>query len=150
MKQIFKRLVLSVKGIAAVELAIIFPVMLLMIVGALDMGSMFVRKMELANAVKAGVQYSLVRKPVQGDVTNIKAAVESSLAPIDNTITSVNVELFCMCFAVKQLCSLDCMDTSRTAHITVTIKEDYTTPFFNYSWFASSFPITETSTIRLN
>ncbi|MCK5425051.1 MAG: pilus assembly protein [Emcibacter sp.] len=150
MKQIFKKLATCVQGIAAVELALIFPVMLLMIVGALDMGSMFVRKMELANAVKAGVQYSLVRKPIQNDVTSIEAAVEASLGTVDATITSVNVELFCKCFSVKQLCSLDCADANGTSHITVTIKENYSTPFFNYDWFVSSFPITETSTIRLN
>ncbi len=150
MKHLFKRLAASTKGASLVELAMMMPVIMLMIVGSLDMGSMFVRKMEIANAAKAGAQYALVRKPAQGDVTRITSAVNNSLGDTMTQSTSVNVELYCMCFAVKQLCTVDCADENISAFVNVTVREDYTTPFFNYDWFMSSFPITETTTVKLN
>ncbi len=150
MKNLIKKLASSTKGSPLVELALVMPLILLMIVGSLDMGSMFVRKMELANAAKAGTQYALVRKPSQGDLTNINSAVTTSLGDTMIDSTQVNVELYCMCFAVKQLCTVDCADEDVSAFINITVRENFTTPFFNYDWFMSSFPITETSTIRLN
>ena len=132
------------------ELALIMPLIMLMMVGSLDMGAMFVRKMEIANAAKAGAQYALVRKPTQGDLTNISAAVTNSLGATITASTRINVELYCMCFAAKQLCTVDCADDNISAFVNITIAEDYITPFFNYDWFRSSFPITETATIRLN
>lgn len=150
MRQMIKKLKHSIKGVAAVELALIFPIMLLMVVGALDMGSMFVRKMELANAVKAGVQYSLVRKPIQGVTTDIKTAVETSLGTSLNASTTVNVEFFWMCGIVKQPTSDGCVDPDMSSFVSIVINQDYTTPFFNYDWFIPSFSLTERSTIRLN
>lgn len=150
MRQLFKRLATSIKGASLVELALVMPVIMLMIVGSLDMGSMFVRKMEIANAAKAGAQYALVRKPVQGDLTNISSAVTNSLGGSVTPSTQINVELYCMCFSTKQLCTVDCADEDLSAFINITITEDYTTPFFNYDWFMSSFLIAESTTVKLN
>lgn len=150
MKYLFKKLKISTKGASLVELALILPFLLLLIVGSLDMGSMFVRKMELANAAKAGVQYALVRKPIQGDLTNIRSAVTASLGTTVTDTTTVDVVLYCMCFATKQSCTENCDDEDISAFVNITVAEDYTTPFFNYDWFQSSFPITESSTVRLN
>ena len=150
MIKLFKRLGASTEGSPLVELALVMPFMLLMVVGSLDMGSMFVRKMEISNAAKAGVQYALVRKPTQGDVTNIASAVRNSLGNTITETTRVNVELYCMCFAAKQLCTVECADDNISAFVNVTVRENYTTPFFNYDWFQSSFPISESATIKLN
>lgn len=150
MRHMFKKLQGSTEGASLVELAMILPIIMLMMVGSLDMGSMFVRKMEIANAAKAGVQYALVRKPMQGDLTKISAAVTTSLGETITETTTINVELYCMCFDVKQVCTVDCGDDNISAFVNITIAEDYTTPFFNYDWFRSSFPISETATVRLN
>ena len=150
MTHLFKRLLHSVKGVALVELAMILPVLLLLVVGSLDMGSMFVRKMALANAAKAGVQYALVRKPTSGDVTNITRAVTNSLGSSIGDTTSINTELYCLCFSAKQLCTTECADPDISAMIKITVRENYTTPFFNYDWFKPNFPITESATIKLN
>jgi len=150
MKQLFVKFIRSTRGSSIVELAMVAPVMLILIVGSLDMGSMFVRKMEIANAAKAGVQYALVRKPVQGDVSHITAAVKDSLGPSMTPSTSVNVELYCLCHGVKQICTDPCTDAKTSAFVNVTVSENFTTPFFNYSWFTSNFPISESATIELN
>ncbi len=150
MKTLVNKIIHSNRGSSLVEMAMIMPVLLLMIVGALDMGSMFVRKMEIANSVKAGIQYALVRKPIQGDLSNISGAVTNSLGNTVTGTTQINVELYCMCAGVKQVCTLTCTDENVTAFVQVTVTEDYKTPFFNYDFFMSSFPIDETATIQLN
>jgi Flp pilus assembly protein TadG len=150
MKFIFKKLFLSNQGTSLIELALIMPVLLLLVVGALDLGSAFVRKMEISNATKAGIQYAMVRKPLQGDLTNIKAAVTASLGTSITPSTVTDVVLYCECSGVQQVCTAACASATMSAFVTVSISENYTTPFFNYSWFMASFPITETSTIQLN
>jgi len=150
MRKFFKKLLKSNAGTALVELAMILPVLFLVVVGTLDMGSMFMRKMEIANAAKAGVQYALVRKPTMGDLTMIGSATRNALGHSITDSTAVNVELYCMCHGVKQICTDACTDVNISAFVTVTIRENYTTPFFNYDWFQSSFPITESSTVKLN
>lgn len=150
MKCFLKKIIQSTCGASLVELAMIMPVMLLMIVGALDMGSMFVRKMEIANSVKAGIQYALVRKPVQGDVSKISGAVTNSLGNTITETTAIVVELYCICAGVKQVCTLVCTDENVRAFVNITVTEDFKTPFFNYDWFMASFPIDESATIQLN
>ncbi|PHZ83546.1 TadE/TadG family type IV pilus assembly protein [Paremcibacter congregatus] len=150
LKTFFLKLRASTAGSSLVELAMIMPILLLILVGTLDMGSMFMRKMELSNAAKAGIQYAMVRKPVQGDLTNIRNAVRSSLGTSMTPGTEVAVELYCICNNVKQLCTTDCTDENVSAFVNIEVKEDYTTPYFNYDWFISHFPIRESATIKLN
>lgn len=149
-----KKLIIKVtnreEGTSLVELALILPVLLLMMVGTLDLGSAFVRKMELANAAKAGAQYSMVRKPQDGDVTAIREAVVTSIGDSMVQSTNIDVVLYCMCQAIRQACTNVCVDPNVSAFINVTVSENYTTPYFNYDWFMSEFPISESLTIQLN
>lgn len=137
-------------GASLIELALILPIILLMMVGTLDLGSAFVRKMELANAAKAGAQYSMVRKPQDGDVTAIKNAVVASIGETMTQSTEIDVELYCICDGTRQACTNVCVDPNVSAFVNVTVSENYTTPYFNYDWFMSEFPISESLTIQLN
>ena len=81
-------------GVAAVELALIAPVLALIIVAIVDFGIAFTRQMTIANGVRAGVQYAMVRRPVQGDLEDIIDTVrEHSFTDISN----VSVTWVCEC-----------------------------------------------------
>lgn len=149
-KNLSKKLRQNDNGTSALELALIMPILLFFMVGTLDLGSAFVRKMELSNAAKAGVQYAMVRKPLQGDLTNIRGAVVSALAGSGNDSTTINTELYCMCLAVKQACTTTCTDENVSAFVNISVTENFVTPFFNYDWFISEFPLSESTTIQLN
>lgn len=149
-KNLSKKINQNNNGTSAIELALIMPVLLLFMVGTLDLGAAFVRKMEISNAAKAGVQYATVRKPLQGDLTNIRGAVVSALGDTVNESTTINAELYCMCQAVKQACTVTCADENVSAFVNISVSENFTTPFFNYDWFISEFPLSESTTIQLN
>ena len=150
MKILRKKLLADESGASLVELALILPILLLLMVGSLDLGSAFVRKMELSNAAKAGIQYAMVRKPLEGDVTAITNAVTDSIGDTGNASTDINVELYCMCDGAKQMCTNVCVDENVSAFVNVTVSENYNTPYFNYNWLFSEFPLTESQTIQLN
>jgi Flp pilus assembly protein TadG len=79
------------RGIAAVELALIAPILALIIIAIVDFGMAFTRQMTLANGVRAGVQYAMVRRPVQGDIDAIRQTVaDNAYVPLANaTVTWV-------------------------------------------------------------
>ena len=95
------------QGVAAVELALIAPVLALIIVAIVDFGMAFSRQMTLANAVRAGVQYAMVRRPVQGDLSAIVTRVAESA---DVAETDVTVTWVCECSdsgSTAPSCSVD-------------------------------------------
>lgn len=151
-KIIINKITCSQEGSSTLELALLFPVMLLMMVGAMDYGSAFARKLEIANAAKAGAQYALAVRPNEGDVSGISSTVNSNLGDTVNDTTAVSVAMTCKCDGVAHTCTNVCGANGEgweSAYVTVTISETYETPFFNYSWLASDFFISESTTIQL-
>ncbi len=68
----------GVSGVATVELAFIAIFLSSIIVAVVDFGTAASRQMALSNAVRAGTQYALIRRPVGGDVTPIEQAVQDA------------------------------------------------------------------------
>lgn len=66
------------RGIAAVEFAIIAPVVLLLLAGATDLGRAVESSIRLENAARAGAQFAL-RAP--NDTAGIRAAAEAGAGP---------------------------------------------------------------------
>lgn len=81
------------KGAAAVETALLFPVLLLLGAGVADFGFGVYDHMRLTSAVRAGTQTAL-RSP--DDAAAIQAAVEDALAPISGE-AAVTVAAWCEC-----------------------------------------------------
>lgn len=155
---LLKKLYNASSASAAVEMALIFPVFLLMLVGVLDYGSAFVRKMQLTEIVKVGVHYAMVRQPTydefeEADYDEIIARVNTNLGTSGNDTTSLDVAYICKCNGVDYVCTADdaCAVTDiTTMFIRVGLTEDYETPFFNYDWLMDSFPISVEAIIRVN
>jgi Flp pilus assembly protein TadG len=145
------------KGSPAVELALIFPVFLLMMVGALDYGSAFVRKMQLTEITKAGIQYAMVKQPtyseyLAADYVGISSRINTNLGSSGNASTNLNVSYICKCSDVTYDCATGTcpLTDTTTTFIKVRVTEDYETPFFNYSWFGINFPMSAEATIKVN
>lgn len=149
MFKIFKKCVHSDDGSSAIELAILLPVLLLMMLGAIDLGSAYARKMELANAAKSGVHYALVNKPIQRDLTQVIASVNTNLASSANGTTAVSASFTCKCDGVGFTCGNSCGAAGYVStFVTVAVSETYVVPFFNVLW--SDFFISERTTIQLD
>jgi Flp pilus assembly pilin Flp len=84
-------------GAISVEWALVASFLGFLFLGAFNYGTAALHKMEMANAVRAGLQYAVVRKPIQGDTSQIQSTIQTA-APKDNTGTrAITVSMFCQC-----------------------------------------------------
>ncbi|MCC3862232.1 TadE/TadG family type IV pilus assembly protein [Pseudemcibacter aquimaris] len=152
-------------GTSALELALLSPVIILMLVAAVDYGSAYVRQMEITNAVKAGIQYAMVMRPVT--ITNVNAdtnevtviadiesltsaEVNSHLASSSNDTTTIVSNLYCTCGGTEQLCTATCV-SDFGAYMEVTVSETFVPPLLNYNWLPDGYiNLSSSSTIKIN
>ena len=67
------------RGSVLSEFAIVVPIVLLMIVGAIDFGRVWVLASATANAAQAGAQYGAQSAPLSANLVGIRAAATSDL-----------------------------------------------------------------------
>ena len=148
----------SERGSISVETALISTFLLTMGIGGVDFGLALERKMDMANAIRAGMQYALVRKPSQGVLTEIEGAVMTALVNgISSSNTQLRSSLACKC---PDGTPMDCLGTdgqdlscadgsSRAAYLHLVLTEDYGL-MWTYPMIGKSMTITETASVRLN
>jgi Flp pilus assembly protein TadG len=101
------RLLKNRKGNAAIETALLFPLLLLLGAGVGDFGFGVYDHMQLVSAVRAGAQYA-VKAP--DDAAGVQAAVEGALSA-DPSAVSITVSTACECpGGGAALCSDVCAD----------------------------------------
>lgn len=83
----------SQSGIAAVEFALIAPIMMVLLLGLLDYGIAAYHSMELESAARSGAQYAMLDS---SDTTLIVTTVTNSTL-LDTTKLTVSVTEFCEC-----------------------------------------------------
>lgn len=147
--RLFGRLGGDDRGMVFVETGFVISFLFLLMVLVWDVGSLFVRQMQITNAVRAGTQYAIVRKPVNGDLTQIKQAVQNA-AP-DGVTPTVNAKLFCECAdGTTVVCSNECADGSdRQAFVTINYAETFDL-LLGFPGIGTSFDLTDEATVRLN
>jgi Flp pilus assembly protein TadG len=121
-----QRFVRDEEGAIAVEWALVAGFLGLLILGAFNYGTAALHKMEMANAVRAGLQYAVVRKPIQGDTSQIVNTVQTA-APTDKTGTrAVTVSMFCRCNdGSSSSCTGNCTSGDPQTFISILMTEDY-------------------------
>jgi len=86
------------RGSVTVEGAFVAIILFVLVLGVLDFGLAFRRHSELENAVRAGTQYAMVRRPQQGDTEPIRDAVYQTAPFSEGTPgTGLEVEFYCEC-----------------------------------------------------
>ena len=126
-----RRLARSVSGAVAVELALLSPFVLVLIVGAWDMGRYLNDSAALTNLSRTGVQYALSKF---WDPTLVKAAVEAEATRQTVSGVTVTVTATCMCtdgttMVVKETCTAATVCTGGSAlrvYSDVNAKRQYT------------------------
>ena len=141
----------SVSGVASLELALLLPVFVLLVVGVFDFGLVIHQKTQLAHAARAGVQYALIRRPQEGDLTGLETAVNDT-APADTTGTRViGSNLWCECPATPgTVVSCEISTCNRSVYIWVSIEEDYNATFYEILGISNPIHIKNEATLRLN
>lgn len=156
----FSRFRKSELGSISIETALLSTVLLSIGIGTVDFGMGLERKMDMANAIRAGMQYALVRKPIQNDMSAIEAAVLAALVPgTSSSGTVLTSEMVCNCpdgtpvptclgtSGQDLQCAAD--DSPRRAYLVLTLTEDYGL-MWTYPGIGKTLTITETASVRLN
>ena len=145
------------RGSVTVEGAFVATILGVMLLGVIDFGLAFRRQSELANAVRAGTQYAMVRRPQQGDVDPIRDAVYQTAPFAEGTVgTSLAVEFYCECpDGSPSQCSaaggvaLCSGGVERHAFLRVQLSESYDLMLV-YPGVGTDIPLSAEATVRLN
>ena len=148
------------RGSVLSEFAIVIPLVLLMIVGAVDFGRVWVLASVSANAAQAGAQYGSQSVPLSANLAGIRTVVENDLGASavvrgssedgmtvdDFTITP---ERYCECSGGA---GIDCDDTCAggvkpSVFVRVTVDSTFET-IFDYPGIPSDIPVTRVAVMR--
>lgn len=113
------------RGISAVEFGLIMPFLLVLLLGLMDFGAAGIHRMQMANSVRAGLQYAMVRRPVEGDLSGIEAAVDKAAPEAEGPRTRT-VTLYCQCpDGTAAACTATCATGDRSSYVSIVMQEQY-------------------------
>lgn len=138
-------------GQALVELALIFPILILLLVGAAEFGRLAYDAIEVANAARAGVAYAAQTHITASDTAGIQLAATQD-APNLTGITATPAN-FCACSTGGIItCSTALTSCPSPARIIEYVQVDTTAtvgPLFNYPGIPHSFTLTGQAIMRV-
>lgn len=103
-----KRFASDRKGIAAIEFAMLLPIMASVIVLTLDVSLHVVNRMRMESAIRSGIQYLMYNGR---DLDQLQSVVETSWSPAPANAV-VTTERYCLCFEARHTCTVLCSDDS--------------------------------------
>ena len=117
----------SPRGASAVELAVSIPVLVVILVGAIDFGRVFYTAMGLTNAARAGAQYGSQNNVKSTDTAGMQSTAQTSAQNDLGTITAAASQT-CGCvpnspanenYAVSAPTPNTCLGTCSSGHLVV-------------------------------
>jgi Flp pilus assembly protein TadG len=139
----------DVRGVAAIELAIIAPVLALMLVCTIDLGMGIYCNMRVQNAAQVGAQYAVVNGFDANAISNaVLSATNSS-----GLVASPTPSQFCGCATNAGITSAACTSTcpggsTPGSYAKVSAQNTYTT-LLPYPLLPRSFTFTAQSTVKI-
>lgn len=133
------------KGVAAVEFALVAPILLLLLLGLADFGLAMRERMALASAARAGAERAWADS---GDNAAITQAVQAA-GTLDAAAITVAVTEFCECAGTASACGVTCADGSTPAtYVGVSVSEDFPL-LLPYPGIGSPIALTGTAILRV-
>jgi Flp pilus assembly protein TadG len=137
------------RGVAAVELAILAPLLALMALCTIDLGLGIFCNMQVQNAAQSGAQYAILHG---FDQSSISSAVQSASNSSDITASPAPSQ-FCGCSTSTTINSVSCGSTcsgggTPGTYVTVSAQRTYT-PLLSYPLIPPSFTLTAQATVRI-
>ena len=133
-------------GNAAIEFAFVLPVLLLLIITALDFGLIEYNKIYVRSAVNAGVAYAL---GVSSTPALVQTAIQNSTPTVSGL--TVSVSQFCQC---SDNSSVSCTGTCSGSpsipdkYISITVQKNVTLSGI-YSFVPNPYPINQQATVMI-
>jgi len=137
------------RGLAAIEFAVIAPVMAMMVMCAVDLGLAINRHMQVEDAAQAGAQYAALHG---FNSTSISSAVTSATSWTGISASPAPTE-FCGCPGATSITTATCGSTCASGNIaavyvTVGARGTYST-IVPYPVIPSTFAFASKSTVRI-
>lgn len=142
-----KNFLRNIAGAAAVELALVTPLLAVLVFGLTDTGLAIAQRMELIDAAQQGIQYGQLRNPVGDDISGIQSAIGPGQAGNGRAST---ITLYCECEAGVQVsCATTCpADVVLRRYLDIVLTENYST-IFPYPLVGSIVPLRAHAVSRL-
>ncbi|MDE2517176.1 MAG: pilus assembly protein [Rhodospirillales bacterium] len=153
--KVARRLIRARRGVAALEFALVMPVLLIMLGGVVDFGLVMLARSQLASAVTQGAEYAMATGSSVSP-SSIRTMVQSA-SPLAGVTATVTPSSGAACYCVtgtplalsSHICTSACPDGSSPG-VYLTIKAQYTyqpiLPF--YSALAAT-TLSEQAQVRL-
>ncbi|MBC7953639.1 MAG: pilus assembly protein [Rhodospirillaceae bacterium] len=142
---ILTKLVKCCRGAAAVEMALVAPVLLAALLGVADFGMVVNERIRLSSAARAGAQKAMTDP---SDTTSIRQAVEAATEDMVSNRLAVTVSTQCSCGDGSAIvCGSTCADGNTRNYVTVQVDETYPT-LFTYPGMGSSLTLSANATLR--
>ena len=134
------------KGSAFIELGLFFPVLLLILIGAIDFARVFYASIALTNGAEVGAIYGSRSVAKSSDTTGMSAAATTDTQDLSGV--TATAQQYCKCGnGSSQACSISCV--ASTKHYYVSVQTAYTfTTLFPYPGIPSSVAMTRTAVMR--
>jgi len=138
---------LGTRGTAAVELAILAPVIGTLITGAWDFGNALLQQERLSNAARAGAAFALTNTADSTDYTGMVQAARNDASDTTDAL-HVTAQQVCTCpTGTSVSCTGSCSGGSVWTYAQVTVSENYTT-LISYPFATNPLNLTSTVTVR--
>jgi Flp pilus assembly protein TadG len=139
----------GIAGVSAVEFAIIAPVFLAALIGTIDIGLGFYRKLQVQNAAQVGAQYAALHGFSGSDIAN---AITSATAYAGVRALPAPAQ-FCGCASASGITATDCSSscpggTPAGSYVTSSAQATYNT-ILPYPLIPSSYTLSAASTLRI-
>jgi hypothetical protein len=135
-------------GNAAVELALILPILIVLLAGLIDFGRAYFTAMELENAARAGAQYGLLNGST--DLAGVENTVRGATDVPDEDLT-VNTLSFCRCpdGSVQACSGGDCGGFSPGTYISISASTGFV-PIFPFADSSRPATVTASAEVRVD
>lgn len=123
----------SRRGVAATELALVLPPILLLIVGSLEVSQVFIVQHKLQEASMTGCRIYMLDEKTQADATNM----------IDTALTASNISNYSIAYSPATKAEI----TENMQPVKVTVTVPYDSVSIGFGWFMSGIDISCESTL---
>lgn len=137
----------------AIEFALVVPMAVVLLLGATEASRAISQTLALQSAARAGLNFGLIKPPIQGNLDPVVAAVRANLPADWNTsdvsAASVSASVQCECeFTGAVACGGTCAAGERTqTFLKISVSKPYV-PLLKVGWMPA-FKLANTSTMRL-
>lgn len=141
-----KRFKVSSHGGAAVELAVVFPILVLLIIGVVDYGRVFYTSITVANAARAGAEWGAHNPFLATDTVEMKNRAQADGQEAGTLIKSARY--YCQCGGVPNgTCSVCGSGAAPEVFVEVTASKTVNM-LLPYPGIPNNFSITRKATFR--